>query len=192
MVGTPTVGVLALQGAFSLHLAVLEQLGASAVLVRTPEQFGEVDALILPGGESTTMSMLLESQGLFAPIKAALEDGMPAFGTCAGLILLASEILDGRSDQRCFGALNMSVRRNAYGTQIESFETDLLITGLDSPFHAVFIRAPGVETYSTEIAVLSMHEGEPVLCRQGAVMASSFHPELTPDHRLHKLFLDTL
>ncbi|MEE9416693.1 MAG: pyridoxal 5'-phosphate synthase glutaminase subunit PdxT [Acidimicrobiales bacterium] len=183
---------MALQGAFSLHLQVLEQLGVVGVEVRTPAQFSQVDALIIPGGESSTMSMLLEFQGLFEPINSALADGMPAFGTCAGMILLAAEILDGRSDQRCFAMLDMSVRRNAYGTQIESFETDLEVVGLESAFHAVFIRAPAIESFSDRVEVLATYGGEPVLCRQGAVMASSFHPELTPDLRLHRLFLDAL
>ena len=146
----------------------------------------------MPGGESTTMSMLLDSQELFAPLKAAIINGLPVFGTCAGMILLSSEILDGRSDQNCFGALDMKVRRNAYGAQVESFETPLDVAGLDEPFHAVFIRAPGVEALGAGVEVVSEHQGQPVLCRSGSVMACSFHPELTDDDRLHRLFLETI
>ena len=185
------VGVLALQGAFARHAAVLAQLGADAVEVRRPEHLADVDALVLPGGESTTMSMLLESSGLFDPIAARLRDGMPAFGTCAGLILLGREILDGRADQRCFNAIDLSVRRNAYGRQIDSFETDLSIDGLDGPaFHAVFIRAPVVEAVGQGVEVLATVGGRPVLCRAGAVVVAAFHPELSDDRRLHELFLD--
>ncbi len=184
--------MLALQGAFALHLDALGRLGVEGLEVRTATDLAQVDALIMPGGESTTMSMLLESQQLFAPLNTAIQGGLPVFGTCAGMILLSAEILDGRSDQRCFGALDMKVRRNAYGTQIESFETDLDVAGLDEPFHAVFIRAPGVEALGPGVEVVSSHQGEPVLCRSGAVLASSFHPEVTNDDRLHRLFLETI
>ena len=181
-----------MQGAFRLHLQALKRLGVDGFEVRTAEDLSRCDGLILPGGESTTMSMLLESQNLFEPLKAALDDGLAAFGTCAGMILLANEVADGRDDQRCFGALDYKARRNAYGRQTESFETDLEVTGLDEPFHAVFIRAPAVEALGADVEVLSTHQQEPVLCRSGAVMASSFHPELTNDDRLHQLFLDSL
>jgi 5'-phosphate synthase pdxT subunit len=184
------VGVLALQGAFARHAAVLRGLGADVAEVRTPAQLADVDALVLPGGESTTMSMLLESAGLFEPIAARLADGMPAFGTCAGMILLGTEILDGRPDQRCFGAVDVAVRRNAFGRQVDSFETDLDVTGLDRPVPAVFIRAPFVERAGPAVEVLAAVDGHPVLCRQGPVLVAAFHPELGADPRLHDLFLE--
>jgi pyridoxal 5'-phosphate synthase pdxT subunit len=186
------VGVLALQGAFARHARAVERLGAAAVEVRVPAQLDDVDALILPGGESTTMSKLLESQGLFEPIADRLAEGMPVLGTCAGMILLAREVHDGRADQRCFGAIDLVAQRNAYGRQVDSFETDLDIDGLDAPFHAVFIRAPGVERVGPEVRVLARVDDAPVLCAAGSVMVASFHPELTDDLRLHELFLKSL
>jgi 5'-phosphate synthase pdxT subunit len=185
----PLVGVLALQGAFAAHEAALADIGASTRQVRTPADLQGVQALVMPGGESTTMSKLLESSGLFDEIKARLSDGLPVFGTCAGMILLATDVLDGRPDQRSFGAIDVSVRRNGYGRQIDSFETDLAVEGLDAPFHGVFIRAPKVDSLGTGVQVLASHEGVPVLARQGSVMVASFHPELTGDARLHRLFL---
>ena len=185
----PLVGVLALQGAFAAHEAALADAGASTRQVRTPADLAGVQALVMPGGESTTMSMLLDSSGLFDEVKARLSDGMPVFGTCAGMILLATEVLDGRADQRSFGAIDISVRRNGYGRQIDSFETDIAVEGLDEPFHGVFIRAPKVESSGTGVHVLASHEGVPVLARQGGVMVASVHPELTADARLHRLFL---
>ena len=185
------VGVLALQGAVGLHAEALRDLGAEPVLVRTPEQLAGVDALVVPGGESTTISMLLESSGLAGAVAERLADGMPAFGTCAGMILLATEVLDGRPDQRSYGAIDVSVRRNAFGRQVDSFETDLDVAGLDGgPFHAVFIRAPVVERVGPDVEVLASVDGRPVLARQGAVFVSAFHPELTPDLRLHERFLE--
>ncbi len=183
------VGVLALQGAFTRHCAVLDSLGATSREVRVPADLDDVDRLVIPGGESTTISMLLERSGLFDDVAARLAAGMPVFGTCAGMILLASEILDGRADQRCFGAIDLTVRRNAYGRQVDSFETDLDVVGLDDPVHAVFIRAPGVARCGTAVEVLARVDGDPVLCRQGTVLVSSFHPELTADDRVHRLFL---
>ena len=184
------VGVLALQGAFARHAACLEALGARAREVRTPADLAEVDALILPGGESTTMSMLLESSGLADPLAARLHAGLPTLGTCAGMILLGAEILDGRPDQRCFGAVDISVRRNAFGRQVDSFEADLVLPDLPGgPFRAVFIRAPFVERTGAGVDVLATVDGHPVLCRQGAVTVAAFHPELTPDLRLHERFL---
>jgi 5'-phosphate synthase pdxT subunit len=185
----PVVGVLALQGAFAAHEAALADAGARTVQVRTPAHLRSVDALVMPGGESTTMSMLLETSGLFDEIKARLSDSMPVFGTCAGMILLATEVLDGRSDQRSFGAIDIAVRRNGYGRQIDSFETDIAVAGEDAPFHAVFIRAPKVESVGPAVEVLAAHEGVPVLARQGHVMVASFHPELAGDARLHHRFL---
>ncbi|MGI9601662.1 MAG: pyridoxal 5'-phosphate synthase glutaminase subunit PdxT [Acidimicrobiales bacterium] len=192
MVSSPTVGVLALQGAFARHGQVLESLGATVVEVRTPADLDAVDGLILPGGESTTMSMLLESSELFDPIHERLTDGLSVFGTCAGLILLASHIADGRADQRCFSAIDLTARRNAYGTQIESFEADLNIAGLDAAFPAVFIRAPEVDDVGPGVEVLAHLDGRPVLCRSGSVLVATFHPELSDDDRLHRLFLDEI
>jgi len=188
----PPIGVLALQGAFGRHVDVLGGLGVVGIEVRSPADLDEVEALVMPGGESTTMSMLLESSGLFEPLAARLADEMPVFGTCAGLILLAAEVLDGRDDQRCFGAIDLTVRRNAYGTQIESFEADLAVDGLDGDFPAVFIRAPEVVAAGPAVEVLSRHEGRPVLCRRGPVLVAAFHPELSGDDRLHRMFVDEM
>jgi 5'-phosphate synthase pdxT subunit len=187
------VGVLALQGAFAAHTGALARLGADAREVRTPEQLAEVDALVLPGGESTTMSMLLESSGLADPLSQRVADGLPVLGTCAGMILLGAEILDGRDDQRCFGAVDISVRRNAYGRQVDSFEADLDVDGLPGPpFRAVFIRAPFVERVGPDVEVLATVDGHAVLCRQGPVTLTAFHPELTDDLRLHRRFLEEI
>jgi 5'-phosphate synthase pdxT subunit len=186
----PVVGVLALQGAFGAHRRVLADLGARVAEVRTPADLDGVDALVMPGGESTTMSMLLESSGLFDPIAKRLDDGMAVFGTCAGMILLARQVLDGRADQRSFGVVDLVVRRNGYGRQIDSFESDLAVEGLDGgPFHAVFIRAPLVESVAPEVEVLARYDGHPVLARQGRVLVAAFHPELSGDGRLHQSFL---
>jgi 5'-phosphate synthase pdxT subunit len=186
----PTVGVLALQGAFGLHAVVLSELGARAKEVRTPADLAKADALIMPGGESTTMSMLLESSGLFDAIAERLEDGLPVMGTCAGMILLATDVLDGRPDQRSFAAIDLAVRRNAYGRQVDSFETSLAVADLPGePFPAVFIRAPLVESAGPGVEVLARHEGRAVLARQGTVTVASFHPELSGDSRLHARFL---
>jgi 5'-phosphate synthase pdxT subunit len=185
------VGILALQGAVREHVRAVAELDAHPVEVRSPEDLSGVDALILPGGESTTMSLLLESTGLFEPIAARLADGMPAFGTCAGMILLASDVLDGRPDQRFFGAIDLTVRRNAFGRQVDSFETTLDVDGLSGPsgFDAVFIRAPFVERAGDDVEVLASVDGHPVLCRSGPVLVSAFHPELSDDLRIHALFL---
>jgi 5'-phosphate synthase pdxT subunit len=185
------IGVLALQGAVGEHAAVLAELGADAVEVRRPEHLAGIDAIVLPGGESTTMSMLLESAELFEPLAARLRDGLPAFGTCAGLILLAAEVLDGRPDQRSFGVLDVAVRRNAFGRQVDSFEADLDVDGLGR-FPAVFIRAPVVERTGVGVDVLASVDDAPVLVRQGPVLAAAFHPELSGDLRLHDLFLKEL
>jgi 5'-phosphate synthase pdxT subunit len=182
------VGILALQGDVSEHAQALTDLGADAVEVRTPEQLTAVDALVLPGGESTTMSKLLESSDLFEPVGSRLADGMPAFGTCAGMILLASEVLDGRPDQRSFGVIDLAVRRNAFGRQVDSFEAELDVEGVGR-VPAVFIRAPYVERAGEGVEVLARVDDHPVLCRQGAVLVAAFHPELSGDLRLHELFL---
>jgi pyridoxal 5'-phosphate synthase pdxT subunit len=186
----PTIGVLALQGAFDAHQRAFDELGASTRQVRTPADLAAVDALVMPGGESTTMSRLLRTAALFDPISARLAAGMPVFGTCAGMILLADDVLDGRDDQRSFGAIELSVRRNGYGRQVDSFEADVDIDGLDRPFHVVFIRAPKVERVGAGVEVLATHDGVAVLARHGSVLVASFHPELTSDRRLHALFLD--
>ncbi len=182
--------MLALQGASGLHTEALSALGAHPVDVRTPGDLAGVDALVLPGGESTTMSKLLALSGLHEAIAERLAEGMPALGTCAGLILLASEILDGRPDQRSFSALDVSVRRNGFGRQVDSFEADLDVDGLaGGDFPGVFIRAPVIERVGEGVEVLARVAGVPVLCRQGVIMAAAFHPELSDDLRLHQLFL---
>jgi 5'-phosphate synthase pdxT subunit len=181
------VGVLALQGAFAAHSDCLTSIGVQSIEVRTPEQLSSVDALLMPGGESSTMSQLLESSGLFDPISQRIADGMPVFGTCAGMILLASEILDGRSDQRSFSAIDISVRRNAFGRQVDSFEAT--INSSVGDFHGVFIRAPRIERVGDQVEVLGSINDEPVLVRQGNVLAASFHPELSNDARLHEYFV---
>jgi pyridoxal 5'-phosphate synthase pdxT subunit len=210
-----TVGVLALQGDVREHLAALAALGEVARPVRRPADLCDLDGIVLPGGESTTLSMLLESSGLFDPLAAALDGGLPAFGTCAGMILLADNVLDGRPDQRRFGVIELTVRRNGYGRQIASFECDVAVDAAgfgEEPVHAVFIRAPVVESVGVGVEVLASlpaagvpgpgeplpgeagagtgHGGaRPVVCRQGRVLVTAFHPELTDDRRLHELFV---
>ncbi|MCU1398803.1 MAG: pdxT [Acidimicrobiales bacterium] len=192
----PLVGVLALQGAFAAHQRALESCAADTRQVRLPDDLDGLDGLVMPGGESTTMSRLLTTSGLFEPIGERIEDGLAVFGTCAGMILLARDVLDGRPDQRSFAAIDIAVRRNGYGRQIDSFEADIDVPGTDReagigtvPFHAVFIRAPKVESVGPSVTVLAEHDGVPVLARSGRMFVASFHPELTPDHRLHSLFL---
>ncbi len=184
------VGVLALQGAFTAHVGHLERLGVATTEVRTIAELDGVDSLVLPGGESTTMSRLLVTSGLREPLSARVRDGMPVLGTCAGMILLARRVLDGRADQQPLGAIDLTVRRNGYGCQQESFEAALTIAGMDSPFPGVFIRAPVVEDVGLEVEVLASHDGRPVLCAADNVLVASFHPELTGDDRLHSLYLD--
>ena len=188
----PTVGVLALQGAFEVHRQRLNSLGVHAPLVRTPSDLARVDAVVLPGGESTTMSRLLTTSGLFDDLKGRLTDGLPVFGTCAGMILCATEVHDARPDQRGFDLIDLTVRRNGYGRQLDSFEVDLDVAGLDAPFHAVFIRAPLVERIGADVEVLAVHDGVPVLVRSGRCTVAAFHPELTDDTRLHRLFVEHL
>ncbi|MGH9055753.1 MAG: pyridoxal 5'-phosphate synthase glutaminase subunit PdxT [Acidimicrobiales bacterium] len=189
------VGVLALQGDVREHARALVELGASPVEVRTPSDLAGVDAIVMPGGESTTMSLLLGSSGLMEPLGERLRDGMPAFGTCAGMILLAADVVDGRVDQCSLAAIDIGVRRNAFGRQVDSFEADLDVDGLDGPFHAVFIRAPVVEWVGARVEVLATVTGadgvpRPVVCRQGPVRVAAFHPELSGDLRLHEQFLN--
>ena len=183
------IGVLALQGAFAAHAAALQRLGVSTAEVRVAADLEQCDALVLPGGESTTMSQLLETSQLFDPLAKRIAAGMPVFGTCAGMILLSECIADGRSDQRSFAALDIDVQRNGFGRQRDSFETEIDVLGLDRAFHAVFIRAPRISRIGSEIETLASHGGEPVLVRSKTVMAASFHPELADDDRVHQLFL---
>lgn len=196
----PEVGVLALQGDVAEHLAALAEVGARGVEVRSGVDLDRIDGLIVPGGESTTISLLLEAGGMVEPLRKYVAARRPLFGTCAGMIVLASEVADGRADQHYFGAIDVAVRRNAFGRQRESFEADLDVLGLDEPVHAVFIRAPVVERCGPDVDVLATvdrravggGEAEPVLCRQGSVLVSAFHPELTPDRRLHQLFVEAV
>lgn len=189
---SPLIGVLDLQGDVREHVAALDELGARSRLVKRPEDLDGLDGLILPGGESTTLSMLLESTGLFDAIAARVGAGdLPVFGTCAGLILVAREVLDGRPDQRVFGVLDAVVRRNGYGRQRQSFEADVALGSGEGPaLPTVFIRAPFVISVGGDVEVLAELDGVPVLVRQGAVLACSFHPELTTDRRVHRLFVE--
>lgn len=188
-----TIGVLALQGDVDEHMRALERSGARALRVRRADELEQIEGLIIPGGESTTMSKLLTSFGLFDPLAQRIRSGLPLWGTCAGMIMLASSILDGREDQRSFGALDMVVRRNAFGRQFDSYEEDLQIRGVEGgPFHAVFIRAPWVESLGEGVEVLARadnsEDGPIVAVREGPFMACSFHPELGGDDRMHALF----
>lgn len=185
-----TVGVLALQGAFSAHERALARLGVDARQVRLPRDLDQVDALIMPGGESTTMSQLLESSGLFDAIADRISSAMPVFGTCAGVILLAEVVLDGRVDQRSFGALPITTRRNGYGRQIDSFEAEVPVAGLAEAFTAVFIRAPIIESVGAGVDVLATHAGRPIAVATPQFLGATFHPELTDDSRLHGLFVE--
>ncbi|MFM8650398.1 MAG: pyridoxal 5'-phosphate synthase glutaminase subunit PdxT [Actinomycetota bacterium] len=186
----PVVGVLALQGAFAAHAERLATLGVDVVEVRRPVHLEGIDGIVLPGGESTAMSNLLKSSELVDDLGFRLRNGLPAFGTCAGMILLAEEILDGRDDQISLGVLPIAVRRNGYGRQIDSFECDLALADRSESFHAVFIRAPKIDRLEPDVEILATHDDVPVLVRRGATMASSFHPELTDDSRIHEIFLD--
>ena len=186
------VGVLALQGDVREHVAALRALGAEPLEVRTPAQLEQVDALILPGGESTAVSRLLVSSGLRQPLRDRLQAGLPAFGTCAGMILLARGVVDGGADPEgvSLAAIDLTVRRNAFGPQARSFEAELDVLGIDGgPIHAVFIRAPVVEEAGPGVEILARVDDRPVLARQGSVLVCAFHPELVGDLRLHELFL---
>jgi 5'-phosphate synthase pdxT subunit len=191
----PTVGVLALQGDVREHLAMLERAGARAEKVRRPEELEHVDGIVMPGGESTTMHKLARAFGLFEPLREALRGGLPAFGTCAGMILLADRLEGGTADQETFGGLDVVVRRNAFGRQVDSFEAELAVTGFDAPFHALFIRAPWVEKVGHDVQVVATVAsgdavGRIVAVRQAHLLATSFHPEITGDHRFHRLFVE--
>lgn len=203
------IGILALQGDVAEHAAALTELDVAARRVRRPDDLRGLDGIVLPGGESTTMSMLLDSAELRDPLAKELDAGLPVFGTCAGMILLATEVTDGRPDQRSFGAIDLAVRRNGFGRQRDSFECDLDVRGLPGgALHAVFIRAPFVERAGADVEVLATvvfdggagagspatadDRAVPVLCRRGTTLVSAFHPELTADRRLHRLFLSMI
>lgn len=191
----PTIGVFALQGDVREHLAMLRSCGVEAIAVRRPEELAAVDGLILPGGESTTMYKLAQTFELFEPLQRRLHEGMPALGTCAGMIMLADRIEGGIEGQQTLGGLDVVVRRNAFGRQVDSFETDVDFNVFDEPFHALFIRAPWVEKTGNDVEVLARVADGPavgriVAVRQGPIMATSFHPEITHDDRVHRYFVD--
>ena len=195
MTAAPTIGVFALQGDVREHLRVLAGLGVQAVAVRRVAELDACDGLVIPGGESTTMAKLARTFDLFEPIRQRIKEGMPTFGTCAGMIMLADRIQDGTSDQETLGGLDITVRRNAFGRQVDSFEGDVAVVGLDAPVHAIFIRAPWGEAVGDSVEVLAHVEQGPaagriVAVRQGPLMATSFHPEVGGDSRVHRLFVD--
>lgn len=186
------VGVLALQGAFDAHARRLAELGVESRLVKDIPDLDGLDGIILPGGESTTMSNLLVASGLGVVLASRLHDGLPVFGTCAGMIMMAHTINDGRPDQISLDAMDIKVRRNGYGRQNDSFEQDISISSLDTPFHALFIRAPIIESIGSDVEVLASVGEHPVLVRQAQAFASSFHPELVSDLRVHEIFLSMI
>ena len=190
----PRVGVLALQGDYREHLAILSGLGADAVPVRRERELDQVDGLVIPGGESTVMDKLSRTFGLREPLRQRIADGMPVYGTCAGLIMLSDRVLDALPDQQTLGGLDVTVRRNAFGTQVDSFETDLDVELLDGPpVHAAFIRAPVVEEVGPDAeAVATLEDGRVVAVRQGNLLGTSFHPEITGETRFHEHFLRLL
>ena len=188
------VGVLALQGDFREHIYALTHCQVEAIEVRRVSELEKIDALIIPGGESTTIASLAKTFEIFEPIKKRIASGMPTYGSCAGMIMLADEILDGRSDQETIGGIDITVRRNAFGRQVDSFETDLAIKDFKESFRAVFIRAPWVERVGSSVEVLATfktenNEDHPVMVRQGSLLATAFHPELTNDNRVHEYFV---
>jgi len=189
---TPTIGVLALQGDFREHLAVLTALGVNAIPVRRPEELAVVAGLIIPGGESTVIDKLSRLFGLAEPVKAAIAAGLPVYGTCAGLIMLADRVQDSIEGQQSFGGFNVTVRRNAFGNQLDSFEVDLEVPVLgETPVHAVFIRAPVVESVGDGVEILAqLDDGRIVAVQQGNLLGTSFHPEVTGETRFHKRFID--
>lgn len=184
------VGVLALQGDVREHVQLLESLGVQAVPVKKPHELDDLDALVVPGGESTTIGKMAVRFGVLEPLRKAIGSGLPVYGTCAGLILLSSAISDG--DQPLIGALDVVVKRNAFGRQNESFEAEINVDGLESPFHAVFIRAPWIEKVGSDVDVLASIEDHPVMVRQEKILATSFHPELTGDRRIHQMLLELI
>ena len=190
-------GVLALQGDFREHFDALVTCGVNAFSVKTAAEIESIDALVIPGGESTTMSKLAKSFGLFELLKARIHSGLPTYGSCAGMIMVANTVIEPASGQESFGGIDISVRRNAFGRQVDSFESDLTVGGIPGePMRAVFIRAPWVESWGSDVEVLASVERSgtqhPVAVRQGKVLATSFHPELTADHRIHQLFIEQI
>lgn len=191
----PTIGVLALQGDVREHARILRECGAEPVQVRRASELEALDGIVIPGGESTTMAKLADAFGLLQPLRDAVGVGLPAYGSCAGMIMLADKLVDGARGQQTVGGMDVLVRRNAFGRQVDSFESDLAFAGLDEPLHAVFIRAPRVESAGAAVEVLARVRGGPadgmiVAARQGTILATAFHPELTGDQRVHRLFLD--
>jgi pyridoxal 5'-phosphate synthase pdxT subunit len=192
----PMIGVLALQGDVPEHLRALQAAGAKAVPVRRQEDFGRLDGLVIPGGESTTLWRLSVAFEVLEPLRKLIASGLPTFGSCAGMIMLADRLVDGVAGQQTFGGIDMTVRRNAFGRQVDSFERDITLSGLpgagDNTLHAVFIRAPWVEQTGENVAILGTEyrTGRIVAVRQGPLLATAFHPELTPDRRIHQLFVD--
>ncbi|MFD7239168.1 pyridoxal 5'-phosphate synthase glutaminase subunit PdxT [Streptomyces syringium] len=188
---TPVIGVLALQGDVREHLIALAAADAVARPVRRPEELDDLDGLVIPGGESTTMSKLAVAFGMLEPLRERVKAGLPVYGTCAGMIMVADKLLDGREDQETLGGIEMIVRRNAFGRQNESFEAAVEVAGIEGgPVEGVFIRAPWVESVGAQVEVLATYDGHTVAVRQGNVLATSFHPELTGDHRVHALFVE--
>ena len=191
----PAIGVLALQGDVAEHLRALETVGARPVPVRRPEEFHQIDGLVIPGGESTTLWRLSVAFDVLEPLRKLVASGLPAFGSCAGMIMLADRLTDGAEGQLTYGGIDMTVRRNAFGRQVDSFERDITLTGLatsEGPLRAVFIRAPWVERTGPGVSILGTDQGTGriVAVRQGPLLATAFHPELTPDRRIHQLFVD--
>ena len=190
----PVVGVLALQGDVPEHLRALEAAGARPAAVRRPEELDRLDGLVIPGGESTTLWRLSVAFDVLEPLRKLIGEGLPAFGSCAGMIMLADRLADGVEGQQSFGGIDMTVRRNAFGRQVDSFERDITLTGgvTEDSFRAVFIRAPWVEQTGPGVAILGtdLGTGRIVAVRQGQLLATAFHPELTPDRRIHQLFVD--
>ena len=190
----PVVGVLALQGDVPEHLRALEAAGARPAAVRRPEELDRVDGLVIPGGESTTLWRLSVAFDVLEPLRKLIGEGLPAFGSCAGMIMLADRLADGVEGQQTYGGIDMTVRRNAFGRQVDSFERDITLTGgvPEGPFRTVFIRAPWVEQTGPGVAILGtdLRTGRIVAVRQGQLLATAFHPELTPDRRIHQLFVD--
>jgi pyridoxal 5'-phosphate synthase pdxT subunit len=192
----PVIGVLALQGDVPEHLRALEEVGAKAVPVRRPEELDDINGLVIPGGESTTLWRLSVAFDMLEPLRKLIASGLPAFGSCAGMIMLADRLTDGVAGQQTFGGIDMTVRRNAFGRQVDSFEADIILAGTASldagPLRAVFIRAPWVEQNGENVAILGTEErtGRIVAVRQGQLLATAFHPELTPDRRIHELFVE--
>lgn len=184
------VGVLALQGAFREHIYALEALDASAVAVRLPEQLDDLDGLVIPGGESTAISKLMVSYGFYEPIAARFSEGMAVWGTCAGAILIAKHVIDGVEGQRSLALMDVEAKRNAYGRQIDSFEADLRFSHIGEPYRGVFIRAPWIERVGHGVEVLAKHDGHIVAAREGRLLSTTFHPELTGDPRVHRFFVE--